>query len=139
MARTRKPTATLEASGAFEKNPQRRAARSGEPKGIPGVGEPPEGLEGEQKTIWRELASTIAPGVLEQSDRSAFEEFVLLKYGSRHNRLNVGEKGLLLTYHSKFGLTPSDRSKVHVGHDSTEDPLEAFLSEKYFDNGDETM
>lgn len=83
--------------------------------------------------------ATIAPGVLQKSDRAAFEELVLLKSGSRHNRVNVGEKGLLLSYLSKFGLTPSDRSKVHVGHDSTEDPLEAFLSEKYFDNRDETM
>src|SRR5690349_2731812 len=130
MARPRKPTASLEAAGSFQRHPERKAARSGEPTPTGSLGEPPEGLEGEEKAIWRELATLLPPGVAGNSDRFAFEELVRLKAGARRRRLNAGEQGLLLSYLSKFGLTPSDRSKVSAKDDSAQDPLEAFLSRK---------
>lgn len=129
MGRPRKPTALLETAGAFAKNPQRRIARQGEPIPTGELGEPPACLDREEKAAWRELAAELQPGVAGNCDRSAFEELVKLKVGARRHRLSGTEQGLLLSYLSKFGLTPSDRSKVRAAQVEV-DPLSDFLERK---------
>ena len=71
----------------------------------------------------------VQPGVAGKSDRSAFEELVRLKAGSRRRKLSGGQQQLLLSYLSKFGLTPSDRSKVSASQVEV-DALSDFLERK---------
>lgn len=130
MGRNRKPTAVLEASGTFEHDPQRRRARLGEPTVIGTLGEPHESLTDSEKALWRELATQLPPGVAGKSDRWAFEELVRLAYRVRTGEAMLMERRLLLSYLSKFGLTPSDRSKVSAVPGEEQDPLEKFLERK---------
>lgn len=71
--RPRKPTGELEAKGAFDKNPQRKAARVNEPKSNGPVGEPPEYFDDNHRKIWFELIEECPKGVLHKSDRKHLE------------------------------------------------------------------
>jgi hypothetical protein len=70
MGRPRKPTAVLELTGAFRKNPQRKRT---EPPTAGPLGDPPEHFTAEQAAVWHELASICPPGVLMRSDRVVVE------------------------------------------------------------------
>jgi hypothetical protein len=73
MGRPRKPTAQLEAIGAFDKDPQRKAARENEPKPNGPIGEPPAYFDDAHRAIWFELIDECAKGVLAKSDRKHLE------------------------------------------------------------------
>ncbi len=128
MGRPRKPTATLEASGAFIKDPQRR--RPAEPIPSGELGAPPISLDREEVAMWHEMAGILPPGVAKNSDRPTFELLVCLMVGFRHRRLTGTELGQLIALQGRFGMTPADRSKVRVSDDNAQDPLEAFLCRK---------
>jgi hypothetical protein len=130
MSRPRKPTAVLEASGAFEKNPQRRLSRSGEPACVGNLGSPPESLDCDEKALWTEIASTLPDGLAGKSDRSAFECLVVLGVKCRRGKALLSERRLLQQYLSKFGLTPADRNKVSVSAATDADALTQFLEKK---------
>jgi hypothetical protein len=125
VSRPRKPTAVLEASGAFLKNPQRKRPAEPQPSGV--LGDPPPHLEREETLTWHELAANIPPGVATNADRHTFEMLVCLMVGFRHRRLNGAELSQLTALSGRFGMTPADRSKVKVANDNAQDPLEAFL------------
>ena len=76
MPKPRVPTAILEARGSFEKHPERKRARAGEPEVTGELGNAPPSLDGEEASIWTELTLLLTPGVAGRSDRSAFEELV---------------------------------------------------------------
>jgi phage terminase small subunit len=128
VPRPRKPTAVLEASGAFIKNPQRK--RPLEPKPTGELGDPPSHLEREEVLTWHEMAADIPPGVATNADRRMFEVLVCLMVGFRHRRLSGTELGQLTSLSGRFGMTPADRSKVKVSNDNAQDPLEDFLGGK---------
>jgi len=130
MPRPRVPTTILEARGSFEKHPERKRARAGEPEVSGELGEVPASMDLEECGIWKELALLLTPGVAGRSDRSAFEELVRLKARSRKDQLNAAEQGLLLSYMVKFGMTPSDRSRVAVPRSENPDALEEFLANR---------
>lgn len=71
--RPRKPTEELEARGAFEKNPQRKASRENEPKAEGPIGEPPAYFDENHCQIWHELIEECPKGVLHKSDRKHLE------------------------------------------------------------------
>jgi hypothetical protein len=50
----------LELTGAFKKDPQRRASRAHEPRPSSPLGDPPEKFDDNEKAMWLELAQ-IAP------------------------------------------------------------------------------
>src|SRR5215813_5284049 len=125
MGRPRKPTAILEASGAFLKNPQRKRDSEVIPTGE--LGDPPSRLEREEIAMWHELAADLLPGVAKNSDRPAFELLVCLMVGFTRKRLSGAELGQLTALQGRFGMTPADRSKVKASDDNAQDPLEAFL------------
>ncbi len=58
MARPRKPTALLEATGAFKKDPQRGRARKAEPEFTKGA-ECPKHLQGLARATWAALADAL--------------------------------------------------------------------------------
>ncbi len=128
MSAPRKPTAILDARGAFIKNPQLR--REAEPTTDEPLGGPPERLSAELKTLWHELAAEILPGVAKRSDRTAFELLVKLTQRMRDNeQANTAEMTQLISLLGRFALTPADRSKVVVST-PTASALSKFLSNR---------
>lgn len=110
MARPRKPTKTLELTGAFEKNPQRKAARANEPVVETPCGPPPNTLDANSAAIWNELC---AHGYwLTAADRLMLEVACRLMAMFRADALDGGGISKLITSLSKLGFTPTDRSKV---------------------------
>jgi hypothetical protein len=130
MSRPRKPTATLEETGAFIKNPERKRQRSGEPIPTAPLGDPPAHLGLEERAIWLELSALMPPNVAKNSDRFAVEIIVCLMANFRKHRATVGEIAQLSSLLGRMGLTASDRSRIKTTNDPRQDPLEAFLSRK---------
>jgi hypothetical protein len=129
MGRPRKPTAMLEASGAFLRHPERRRARASEPKPRRPLGAPPDRLPETVRAIWEELAEKLAPGVAMESDELMFEVLVVLAHKFRASKASAMDVRLLAQISGKFGMVPSERSKVSaadVVDDDVTSGLEAF-------------
>lgn len=114
MARPRTPTATHELTGAYKKNPNRRAEF--EPKPTTGPGEPPLYLSFEEQGIWNEIINICEPGVFGPSDRMALEIMARLMNEFRSDYINFTAAKLnrMETFLARFGMTPADRSRVVV-------------------------
>lgn len=128
MARPNHPTALHEIKGSYTKNPQRR--KRGEPRPKGGIGPAPDWMPEAERKIWDELVGIVPPGVLGDSDRWAVERAVRLMYLARYepDEFSGNREGHLLSYLSRMGLTPSDRSKITVtGTDDKENPAEKFF------------
>ncbi len=110
--RPRKPTRHLELIGAFKKDPARKRARALEPQPTPGLGDPPEHLDEAAKARWEELKTIVAEGVLTVQDRPSAEIVCVLWARFRRGELKSADLRLLGSLLGKFGLTPSERSKV---------------------------
>lgn len=124
MPRNRTPTNVLELRGAGKKNPKRMRAREGEPDPEGGIGPAPAHLSDQQAAIWDELVDVIPAGVLGNSDRIALERLTALVDMVRHDPVNwssAREKDLA-TYLSRFGMTPSDRSKISIPKEKPSSP-----------------
>jgi hypothetical protein len=125
-----KPTALLEAQGAFRKNPARRRARQGEPQPpAGGIGAPPERWQifhpelGYQKfeklrAIWDNCAK-MWPW-LTPSDRDAVEQYAKLKYKDDQHlyasgpELSGAELTAILRLRTELGGTGSGRARLGV-------------------------
>ena len=112
MARPRKPTAVLELTGAFQKNPQRR--RANEPKPTGSLGEPPVDFDEVLRALWQDLARMVPAGVLTNADRWLVELTCRTMRQVRKGTALAAERNLLLSCLSRMGLTPADRSKIAV-------------------------
>jgi hypothetical protein len=68
--------------------------------------------------------------VATNQDRIAFELLACLISQFRNNRagLKAGELSLLSSLLGRFGLTPSDRSRVCISRNSSKDALDEFLA-----------
>ena len=124
MARPRKPTNVLQMKGAFKKNPGRK--RASEPVPTGGIGPAPEALSKRQRTIWDEIVAICPPGVLGNTDRIALEALVRLLEEFRHNYVEFpgSRMSQLVSLMGRFGLTPSDRSKIIVPKGKGKNPFE---------------
>ena len=126
MPARRKPTALLEASGAFDKNPGRRREREGEPVSEGPIGEPPaDWLAGAainarlaaQVELWREIVEMAQFGVLSSMDRIFVESTVFLMYKIRRaaaglGKATSGDFAQLNKNLAQMGCIPSERSRV---------------------------
>jgi hypothetical protein len=113
--RPRTPTAVLEASGAFAKNPKRGRDRHGEPKSTGGVGEPPAVFkaDGEYYELWKEISAS-APW-LDAANRGGLEALCRVRYNIRHAigkfNANVASQSKL---ENDLGITQASRSRCNV-------------------------
>ena len=116
MPRPRIATAVLEAKGAFVHDPQRKASRASEPKPDPCFGNAPRYLTKPQKAIWRELVGQIAPSVATKADRVVVEVTVRMIDRMRNHTeaMRASDYATLNRCLSQLGMTPADRSKIHV-------------------------
>lgn len=122
MARPRTPTNVLEMRGAFAKNPQR--ARPDEPEALGVIGPAPDHFELDQVAAWNEITSSCHAGVLCRADRLAVEQAACLLEMSRRRPIKLdsgdmqypemksSDRTMLIGLLARFGMTPSDRSKV---------------------------
>ena len=128
MARPRKPTAVLELTGAFEKDPQRKAARSGEPRPEGALGNPPECFDAVHIELWNEIQAEVPARVLTSADRTLVEIVCRLKLKLRTGKIHGGELSVLASCLTRMGLTPADRSRISIPkqeEDPNADPLDA--------------
>jgi hypothetical protein len=114
MPRPRKPTAILELSGSFKKNPQRRAERDGEPTPAGPIGTCPRDLADEVRAAWGEIVRTCPPGVLTKADRIAVRSAARLLAAENAGSIAVGERAQLHKLLGDLGMTPRGRAYVHV-------------------------
>lgn len=130
MGRPRTPSNILDARGAFDKNPNRRRVDEPEPNGD--IGEPPERLTEDQRAAWSEIVSTCANGVLCQSDRIAVEVAAVLLAMFRADPSGIPGAKLarLDSLMARFGMTPSDRSKVSAPKAKAVNPFAALVGKK---------
>lgn len=110
MGRPRKPTRMLELSGAFDKNPQRRRAREGEPRVDKPLGPPPAYLDASEKERWDDVAK-MGPW-LTASDRLPTEIVARLWARVVRREANPAEYKILESTAAHLGLNPVDRTKV---------------------------
>jgi len=133
MSRPRIPTVMLDSRGSFIANPSRERARVGEPVSDRPLGDPPERLDAEAKAVWSEIAEQLPSGVACVSDRQMFEVLVLLVVKLRAAKIRIMELNALISLCGRFGMTPSDRSKVAVNAEPS-NALTKFLSTYKSDN-----
>jgi hypothetical protein len=114
MARPRKPTAVLELTGAFRKDPQRKKARASEPVPTGVIGIPPVHFDAIHAAVWYEVISMIPAGVLTGADRIMVELTCSLICGLRNGTSERGDKALLKGCLASMGMTPAERSKISV-------------------------
>ena len=114
MARPRNPTALLELTGAFKKNPQRRKARENEPIADGAIGEIPRGLPPGVRAAWREIVRDCPAGVLTSADRIAVRSAARLLAAENRGDIAVGERAQLHKILGDLGMTPRGRAYVQV-------------------------
>lgn len=122
--RPRKPVEMLEASGAFQKNPQRR--RPPAPKSNRPIGDTPTYLDEEEQRVFEELVADIPTGVTTAPDRYALGLLAMLETKKRRRTLTGYELSSLLKLFSLFGITPSDRSRIAIVPESDSNPFDEF-------------
>lgn len=114
MGRPRKPTAILELTGAYKKNPDRAEHRVNEPLPSNDVGDPPKYFNEFLAEIWNELLENAAPGVIKRSDRVSLEAWcqviAFIRIGAATPAMYTVHKA----YAQQFGMTPAARSLIDV-------------------------
>ena len=113
MGKPRKPTALLEASGAFAKNPARGRARANEPKPTGALGPPPGWLNKTAVQCWHDLVARV-PYPLTNADDNILAATAYLESKLRRGEANLGEIGQYTKCLQQMGMTPSARSNVQV-------------------------
>jgi hypothetical protein len=109
MPAFKKSSFLLEASGAFDKNANRRridAETSGP------LGNSPAHFSPEQAEIWNEIVTNVPEGTLRNADRHIVEIVSTLMLKFRTTGTKAAELSLLVSCLSKLGCSPYDRSKV---------------------------
>src|SRR5215469_3575125 len=130
MPQRRVSTQVLKQRGSFRVNPGRYKDRLAEPKPSGVLGGPPKHLTREQRKIWRELLEIIPTGVACRYDRAAVELLVALMEKLRARQASCTDLLRLESLLSRFGMTPSDRSRVRVTSTASSegsDPLDEFV------------
>lgn len=114
MARPRTPTKILQLRGAGKKHPERMRARENEMEPEAGIGPAPYHFTTAEREAWDEIVRMVPAGVLGNTDRIAVERAAKLLVRSRvaDGTWTASDERSLITYLSKFGLTPADRSRV---------------------------
>jgi hypothetical protein len=113
MPTPRKPTAILDLTGRLRHDPQRARARANEPVRNEPLGNPPTRLNAALQEVWREILGKLVVGVALESDAMAFESLVRMVFKERDKgELNGPDGARLDRLYARFGMTPSDRSRV---------------------------
>lgn len=125
MPGVRKPTETLQLSGAFKKDPKR--TRGLGPKSDRELGEPPAYCTVDVQLIWAEVQSIVPAGLLTSADRLVVELLCRIVAKLREGWITAAEMGQMTWCLSHLGMTPVDRSKVAVPQQKEASPFDEFM------------
>ena len=130
MTRTGRPSKPT-ALKILEGNPGHRPLPENEPAPASWDGEPPAWLKAPGRKVWAELAPPqIANGCLTEMDTEAFALLCSIDAVARRSPANhLKEVAQVERFMAKFGMTPSDRTRVHVEKKS-ENKFDRFLSKR---------
>lgn len=114
MGAPKKPTALKIVQGTDKKNPNRM--NHNEPVPTNGVGPAPSKLTPIEKEIWDEVVGISYKGVMGEGDRIALEIMVRLIAEMRADYITFTAAKItqLSQLLGRFGMTPSDRTKISV-------------------------
>ena len=123
MPRYTQPIEVAELKGAPQKNPQRY--RDIVPKSKLPLGEPPDDLPEDAQECWYELSFYSIPGVMTGADRVLLEvaSAMLAEYRKDRDGFPTTRLGKLIECLARFGMTPSDRTKLGVDKSKEENPF----------------
>lgn len=129
MARPRTPTNVLDARGSFRKHPERAAEREGEPETNGDIGDPPAHMTDYEQSCWHEFVAVAFSGTLCKADRLTVElaACLIAKSRTQPDKFLAAERQQLIALYGRFGMTPSDRSKVSTPKKQVENPLAALM------------
>jgi hypothetical protein len=132
MSRPRKSVAILEATGAFDKNPNRK--RTSEPV-AEGDAIKPKYLKGLASRLWDQFAPKLTKmGTLKAVDAPGLATWCCLE--AEFQKDPAGMKASRITqkraYEERFGMSAGARAKISTKGDQPEDP-----AEKYFGGPDD--
>lgn len=116
MGRPALPTNVHKLKGTEKKHPDRMRKRGNEPKPKAPLGQPPRNLPANVKKCWRELIRLAPPGVFGDSDRWAVEiaATLMAEFRAANMLMPSARIARLDSLLARFGMTPSDRTKVQV-------------------------
>jgi phage terminase small subunit len=132
MPMPRKPLALKELHGTAKDHPSRNNQQ--QPVVVRGIGPAPEYFDEATSATWDYLVSVMFVGVLSESDRPSFEMMAKLfhrfRYGSYDDdsvlpALAVGELARLDSLFSRYGMTPSDRTRLVIPKTEKKNSFEA--------------
>jgi hypothetical protein len=117
MPRPRKPTAMLELSGAFKRNPKRKKERQHEPLVTTPLPSPPNYLTSTTAATWREMKRY---GYwLTSPDRFLVEIASTFVARYRVEELKSGDVSLLIGLLGKLGFSPRERGALNLPTETT--------------------
>lgn len=111
--------------GAFERNPQRRKEREGEPDLPLGVGVAPNYFDASQQESWSELAER-GKVWLTAADAPLLESAAKLMARDRRNELSVAEGKRYDKLLGDLGFGPIARTRIKVTHGKAKTKLSRF-------------
>jgi len=125
MPQPRKPTALRKLQGTIDDHPGRQNKNQPEPER--GIGPPPSHLDDTHQNVWDEIVSNMYAGVLGEADRMALETLTRLVVEMRTNfeEMTAAKLSQLSTLLGRFGMTPSDRTKIVVPKQEKTNPFES--------------
>lgn len=114
MGAPKKPTAVRKLHGTANRNKQRN--NPNEPIVKRGIGPAPFHFEEDKALIWDEVVRIMYKGVLAETDRIALEVLVVLiwEFRTMPQQFTAAKLNQLNSFLSKFGMTPSDRTKISI-------------------------
>ena len=123
MPRHTQPIELARLKGADTKNPQRY--RKDVPKSRLPLGEPPDDMTDGEQSCWFELSALSLPGVLTGADRIGLEMLAALLREYRDDRRGFAgvKHNAMVSLLGRFGMTPSDRTKLGVENNKDENPF----------------
>lgn len=125
MARIAQPRETAELKGAHKVHPERY--RGEVPKSSMPVGDAPEDMREGAQAVWFEISTFAPAGVLTGADRFMLEmaSNLLAQYREDPDEFAVGKYGHLISLLARFGLSPSDRTKLAMEAPKEKNPFES--------------
>lgn len=113
-----------ELKGATKKNPQRY--RGEVPKSEMAIGQAPDHMSKEAKSVWFEIESVVVPGILTAPDRLMMELLcnLVAEYRKDPDGFAVGKYNHIISCAARFGMSPSDRGKLAIEKPKDEDTFE---------------
>ena len=124
MGAPRKPTALKQVQGTDKRNKTRM--NPDEPSPVRGIGPAHKTLTEYEKEIWDEIVGISYKGVLGEADRLALEMMCRLVAEMRLDfvEMTAAKITQLSNLIGRFGMTPSDRTKIVVPKEQNKNPFD---------------